>query len=175
MVLGLVVVGVVSFAAFIVLSAFADDLRSPEVGGEHALSKSAAGFAGMVQLLQQNGRIVRTSRGSFSESGVHDELAVMTPPLDGVVDWERIYDAPSDVLIILPKWRIYRDPANPQWVMSEGPAGAARIEKTLEEIDQTVKVVRFAGARHGFVQQASPDTDKCIALMRDFVAGQITR
>ena len=84
MVLGLVVVGVVSFAAFIVLSAFADDLRSPEEGGEHALSKSAVGFCRHGAAAAAERAHVRTSRGSFSQVGSHDELAVMTPPLDGV-------------------------------------------------------------------------------------------
>ena len=37
----------------------------------------------------------------------------------------------------------------------------------------TPEVVPFPGARHGFVQQAGPDTDKCIALMRGFVARQL--
>lgn len=36
-----------------------------------------------------------------------------------------------------------------------------------------IEVVPFPGARHGFVQQAGPDTDKCIALMRDFIARQL--
>src|SRR5262249_5569474 len=33
---------------------------------------------------------------------------------------------------------------------------------------------RFPGARHGFIGQAGPDTDKCIALMRDFIAAQLS-
>lgn len=146
--LGLVVVGVVSFAAFIVLSAFADDLRDPDENGEHAQSKSAIGFAGIVELLQQEGRIVRMSRGPLSQGGQIDELAVMTPPLDGEVDWERIYDAPSDVLIVLPKWRVFPDPANPQWVRLNDLAGAARVERTIQQIDETAKVVRFAGVKN---------------------------
>jgi hypothetical protein len=145
--LGLVVVGIVSFAAFIVLSAFADDLRRPEESGEHAQSKSAVGFAGIVQLLQQNGRTVRMARGPISQGGEFDELAVMTPPLGGVVDWERVYDTPGDVLIVLPKWRVFPDRNNPLWVMQDGLAPASRIEQTLEQIDPTVKVVRFAGVK----------------------------
>jgi acetyl esterase/lipase len=31
----------------------------------------------------------------------------------------------------------------------------------------------FSGARHTFIQTASPDTDKAIALMRDFIAAQL--
>jgi len=32
----------------------------------------------------------------------------------------------------------------------------------------------FPGARHGLIQQASADTDKCIALMRDFIGRQLS-
>jgi hypothetical protein len=71
----------------------------------------------------------------------------MTPPLDGQVDWERIYDAPSDVLIVLPKWRVFPDAANPQWVRLDGLANAERVERTLNQIDPTVEVVRFAGVK----------------------------
>jgi hypothetical protein len=146
--LGLVVVGIVSFAAFIVLTAFADDLRDPNENGEHAQSKSAIGFAGLVQLLQQEGRTVRMSRGPISQGGHDNELAVMTPPLDGQVSWERIYDTPGDVLIVLPKWRVSPDPANPQWVRLDELAGAARVERTIRQIDETAKVVRFAGLKN---------------------------
>ena len=146
--LGLVVVGVVSFAAFIVLSAFADDLRNPNENGEHAQSKSAVGFAGIVQLLQQEGRTVRMSRGPISQGGDDNELAIMTPPLDGEVSWERIYDTPGDVLIVLPKWRVFPDLTNPQWVRLDEIAAASRVERTLLQIDETAKVVRFAGTKN---------------------------
>jgi acetyl esterase/lipase len=36
-----------------------------------------------------------------------------------------------------------------------------------------VERARFPGARHSFIQQESPDTDKCIALIRDFVGRQL--
>jgi acetyl esterase/lipase len=36
-----------------------------------------------------------------------------------------------------------------------------------------IERAHFPGARHGFIQREGPDTDKCIALMRDFIAGQI--
>ena len=38
-----------------------------------------------------------------------------------------------------------------------------------------VEHVRFPGARHSFIQQPGPDTDRCIALMRDFVARHLGR
>jgi acetyl esterase/lipase len=36
-----------------------------------------------------------------------------------------------------------------------------------------VEHAHFPGARHGFIQRESPDTDKCIALMRDFIAREV--
>jgi len=35
--------------------------------------------------------------------------------------------------------------------------------------------VHFPGARHTFIQQARPDTDKCIALIREFIGRQLAR
>jgi acetyl esterase/lipase len=36
-----------------------------------------------------------------------------------------------------------------------------------------IEHVYFPGARHGFIQQPGPDTDKCVALMRDFIGRQL--
>jgi hypothetical protein len=35
-----------------------------------------------------------------------------------------------------------------------------------------IERVQFPGARHGFMQQAGPATDKCIALMRNFIGSR---
>jgi hypothetical protein len=146
-ILGLVVVGVVSFAAFIVLSAFADDLRSPLEGGAHAESKSAIGFAGLVELLQKEGRRVRMARGSLYEAGGHQELGVLTPPLGAKLDWSTVYESPGVLLIILPKWTTYPDQTHPGWVSSNGPAPVETIRKALEEIAPDLDIKRFGGTR----------------------------
>ena len=36
-----------------------------------------------------------------------------------------------------------------------------------------IERAHFPGARHGFIGRSSPDTDKCIALMRDFIGRQL--
>jgi dipeptidyl aminopeptidase/acylaminoacyl peptidase len=36
-----------------------------------------------------------------------------------------------------------------------------------------IERVHFPGARHSFVQQESPDTDKCIALVRQFIGRRL--
>src|SRR5690348_18335337 len=57
-VIGLVLVGVFSFAAFILLSAFEPELASGSNGGAQALSQSAVGYAGAVRLLNAAGEHV---------------------------------------------------------------------------------------------------------------------
>src|SRR5262245_44102684 len=39
----------------------------------------------------------------------------------------------------------------------------------------SIERAHFSGARHSFIQQASADTEKCIALMRDFIGRQLAR
>lgn len=49
-------------------------------------------------------------------------------------------------------------------------AFVAAYEKTGARLDR----VFFPGARHGFMQQASADTDKAVALMREFIGRELT-
>jgi acetyl esterase/lipase len=37
----------------------------------------------------------------------------------------------------------------------------------------SIECLHFPGAQHGFIAKASPATDKCIALMRDFIGRQL--
>ena len=47
--------------------------------------------------------------------------------------------------------------------------------KAYQGAGGAVEHAHFPGARHGFVQQASPDTDRCVALVRDFIGRQLGR
>jgi acetyl esterase len=47
------------------------------------------------------------------------------------------------------------------------------LVRSYGEAGGSIERVRFPGARHTFIQQPSPDTDKCIALMRDFIGRQL--
>jgi hypothetical protein len=38
-----------------------------------------------------------------------------------------------------------------------------------EKAGGRIERVHFPGAKHGFIGQASADTDKCIALVREFI------
>lgn len=49
------------------------------------------------------------------------------------------------------------------------------LVRAYTEAGGHIERVHFPGARHTFIQQASPDTEKCIALMRDFIGRQLAR
>jgi hypothetical protein len=118
MALGLAIVGVFAFAALIVLSSFAPELSSGNDGGEHALSRSGLGFAGIVELLNLSGDTAIISRGRLTR-GKGDGLLVLTPGVDS--DPAELKDfnfSPS--LVVLPKWQASPDAKTPSWVV-RGP------------------------------------------------------
>ena len=47
------------------------------------------------------------------------------------------------------------------------------LVRAYEDAGGRIEVARFPGARHTFIQQPGPDTDKAIALMRDFIGAQL--
>src|SRR3546814_21035479 len=51
----MLVIGVIGFVGALVLGAYAPDPRQADNGGEHALSRSAVGFAGLVPLASATG------------------------------------------------------------------------------------------------------------------------
>ncbi len=124
--LWVVLVGVFAFSAFVVLSAYAPDLRSGTGdGGAHALSRSAVGYAGVVELLKGGGRPLVVSRGAPPVTAEGSGLLVLTPGPD---------TGPNDIdglhfnglkLIVLPKWNAAQSPRRTGWVEKEGvmPAG----------------------------------------------------
>src|SRR5262245_52596711 len=76
--LALVLVAVVAFAAFFTLSAFAPELSSGHDGRAHALSNSAVGFAGIVRLARAEGDDVRIGR-TIGDAERRVSLVVLTP------------------------------------------------------------------------------------------------
>ena len=75
-VLWMVLAGVFAFCAFLSLSAYAPDFRGHGDPGAHALSRSAVGYAGMVELLRAQGQPVVISRTDRPAAG----LLILTPP-----------------------------------------------------------------------------------------------
>ncbi|MEP7210836.1 MAG: hypothetical protein ABI740_08365 [Alphaproteobacteria bacterium] len=144
--LALVIVGVISFAAFLVLSAFASDLRSPEQGGTHVQSKSAIGFAGIMTLLQSEGRDVHVTRDPVERIGEVRGLVVFTPEL-GDAPPPIVFTLPRgpDRLLVLPKWRVERDTAKAGWVKRAGLAIPLAVRRSLGDLSASTSIGQQAG------------------------------
>lgn len=118
-VLALVAVGVVAFAGFLVLTAYAPDMRDGQGdGGAHALSRSAVGYAAVVRLLQAEGVPTVISRSDRPPSS---GLWVITLEPEGTEAAELLdaRGAPT-TLVVLPKWRIVPHESRPGWVRNAG-------------------------------------------------------
>jgi hypothetical protein len=170
-VLWMVVIGVVSLGAWLVLSAYAPELRRDDDPRAHALSRSAIGFAGLRELLTARGDTVVVSRSPRRRP---HGLLILTPGVgtdDKAV--ERLgFEAPE--LVILPKWNAIPDPMHPGWVqradgddliplevMAKGLPGALlgglRIERRVSVRPRAVALVaRAAPFPTGQILRAGP-------------------
>jgi len=166
-VLAMVLAGVFSFSAFLVLSAYAPDLRGGSDGGAHALSKSAVGFAGIVRLLRAEGDKVVISRqismpppassaasdaqpasapaaASSAASDPDDEwsLFVLTPDTDPPKGALVGLTPQGPTLVVAPKWLTTPDPVSPGWVNQAGIIDPKPIEAMLEPVAGKLTLTR---------------------------------
>ena len=112
----LLVAGLVSALAFIVLSTFVPPFDAPHAGGGDALSRAGTGFSAIVDLAAASGTPARVSRDArVGDAG----LLVLTPEAStdaAAVDWLVRARRGAPVLIVLPKWATSPDPTHPQWI-----------------------------------------------------------
>ena len=126
-----VLVGVFAFSGFVVLSAYAPDLRSGSNGGAHALSRSAVGYAGVVELMKDMGRPVLVSRGQPPPTRQGSGVLVLTPGFGTQPkDIEALHYAGLK-LIVLPKWIAAPSPASRDWVQKAGAMPTELIASAL--------------------------------------------
>jgi hypothetical protein len=128
----MVLVGVVSFSALLVLQAYAPDLRSGSDGGAHALSKSAVGYAGIVRLLKGLDDPVVVSHGPPPNVRAGSGLLVLTPPPGMEPKALKPLRFGGVTLVVLPKWASAPQPLNPQWVDKIDALPGPIIARTLE-------------------------------------------
>jgi hypothetical protein len=112
---GLLIVSALSALAFLVLSAYAPDLRPETSSDANALSKSAVGFAGLRYLLENTDTPVTTWR--YPQPCTTCSLTVLTPEAFTSAKELVGLARSGPTLIILPKWIAMRDPAHNDWVM----------------------------------------------------------
>jgi len=115
-VLGMVLAAVFSASAFLVLSAYAPDLRSGSDGGPHALSKSAVGYAGLVRLLNAEGVPADVNRDAGGQAYPKPSVEVLTPGAETDPKDVADYASNGQILVVAPKWLTTPDPLNPAFV-----------------------------------------------------------
>lgn len=160
-VIALILVGVFSFSAYVVLSAYAPLLREGNDGGGHALSKSAVGYAFLAALLEENGVTVLAPRGALPET--RDGLLVYTPrDLEQMADLESI-DEYQITIIVPPKWNVAPDLQKSGWVRRAGMTRLKPLTITAGETAFSFEFARREGVSQIIVEPA------------DAVGGMITR
>ena len=65
--------------------------------------------------------------------------------------------------------------AQPELDDNVPPAITEALVRAYQQAGGDIERVHFPGAKHGFIQQASADSEKAIAMMRDFIGRQLAR
>lgn len=114
-----VLVGVFAFSALVVLTTYAPELDNGDNGEAQALSRSAVGFAGLVEALQFAGEPVVVNRAPLSAKRRGGLLILTpTPTADEAAIDALAFGGP--VLVVLPKWQTAPDLQHKGWV-ARGP------------------------------------------------------
>ena len=135
----MVTVAVLGFISYVVLSAYAPDFRPTGGGngGEHALSTSAVGYAGVTDLVRMTRGDVGLVRSNKDLSTPN--LLVLTPN-EGTdpAAIKRILDLREGLptLIVLPKWEVMPLPARPAWVKGLGRNSGFALSMWLRDITE---------------------------------------
>jgi hypothetical protein len=141
----MVAVGALSLLFYLVFSAYAPDYSGEGDTRTNAVSRSAVGFAGLVELLRLQGIPVLISRGLDDEEYARASLVVLTPGMDNTAS--EILDV-TDLepkLLILPKWLAAPDPLQPGWVRNAGLIPKDNIGERLLGTDTPASISQAIG------------------------------
>jgi hypothetical protein len=139
LVVGLIVAGLVAFAALVLLLAFGDRIGPIHDSRAPALSVSATGYKGLVGLV---GHFRETREiGGTQDLATDDLVIVALEPGNRPEDVRRLLDLRRGraTLIILPKWLTQPDPHHRAWVRTLGP-GAGVVAAQLIGGKATIRV-----------------------------------
>lgn len=136
--IAVVLVGVVGFIAMWALIALGPQLSAGSNGGSHALSRSAPGFAGIVDLAERSDIWIDVRRKPVKAGPLAEDegrtLLVLTPDFDTDPDdmAELIAQHEGEpVLVVLPKWRTGSHKTQKGWAGSGSaiPAPSSLVPK----------------------------------------------
>jgi len=147
-VLVLVGVGVVGFIAFLLLTAYGEDLKPSQRPGAHALAPSAVGFAGAADLVRR----VKGSVKMVRRDGDLDTFDTLVVTLDAGTDAaavnklvERRAERPT--ILVLPKWLAIPRRDRPTWVMAFGTIPGDRVAEQVSKIAKVAIAENGSGLR----------------------------
>ena len=136
--------GVVSFLGFLLLTAYAPQLKIRSGEGATPMSRSAVGFYGLYRLAELTGRPVAlgNNRDQWSFTGL---VIVTLGPDTNVERLKELITARegaerSKTLFILPKWITMPLPTNPRWVQSFGPVDTDWTKPVAAALGPDVKL-----------------------------------
>jgi hypothetical protein len=153
----MILVGIVGFFGALTLGAYAPDLEGNGGPGGHALSNSAIGYSGLVQLAAGTGRNPRILRDELAWQG--EDLVVATPE-EAATNLNKILAARGTTkatLYVLPKWQAVQDRNHKGWVRTNGLLPVSEPEGVL------APGIRLAVKRHLDKTPALAITDPGIA------------
>ncbi len=134
LVIGLIAAAVIAFGALLFLLAYAEEPGPPGESGSAAPSRSAVGFAGLVQLTGRftQARVIRGGEVIESE----DLLVVVLTGRGGRAAVDELLRArgPRATLLIVPKWLVERDRSHAGWVRAVGPVLGPRAATLLGDV-----------------------------------------
>lgn len=138
--IGLIFAAVVAFAALLLLLAYAEDPAPPGSEGRAAPSRSAVGYAGLVQLMGRFGpvNLVRGGDGVGSDGLLVVAVTGRGGP-DAIAQLLRQRGG-RPTLLILPKWYTQADPDHRGWVRAIAP-GAGQVAARLIGPDVSVNLL----------------------------------
>ena len=147
LVLGLVAAGIVAFGAFMLLAAYAGDFRSGRDGRAHALSVSATGFNGIVDLIGYSGGQTQLIR-SEAELESEDLLVIAVEPATAPAALKAVLDrrGAKATLLVLPKWLTAPDKKRSGWVHSVGTFDERMLAALLAPVHD-IEIVQPRQAR----------------------------
>ena len=163
-ILALIAVALICFAAFMVLSAGAKDERSLG-GGQGAASRSAVGFSGAVTLLRATGLEVSVGRPP-ARGYPRGTLVIVTPSADDapLKQADVAYGEGVVVLVVLPKWQTRPDRRGDR-VLKAGLIPTGTLAAMVREFGP-LTVVRGRGKAAPPPPGATPETFYAVDIDR---------
>jgi hypothetical protein len=146
-ILGWIAAVAATFALSIYLIAFGGGDTQRNAIGPSAFSRSAIGYAGLVELIRRVGiPVIKRRSGDAGSTGPGKLLIVAEPPLSTAEEQGRFAFGRADrVLIILPKWRGHRSTSHSGWIADAALVPTAIADQALAKSGasgRTARVIR---------------------------------